>query len=354
MTASRRDGHPSLLYPRPMRRIPLLALLAPALACGSGATTGTPGDAGSDTANVVDAGGTVCRADRWCRVDVGVKPMNTFGSSLEAVSGSSATDVWTVGQDGVILHWDGAVWSQAVSGVTAALGGVYAASPTDAWAVGDAGTIVHWDGSAWSASKSGTNATLFGVWGSSGTDVWAVGATGLILHFDGSAWTPSKSGTTKILNRVHGTSPNDAWAVGESGTILHYDGATWLAKNTFTTMALDTVWATTPTDAWALQSNGAIMHWDGAQWARTVNEPITTTSFNGIAGPAGNDVWAVGWDAKQSVAHFDGAAWSMVAGDPVPLNGSLNAVWTPKGSTEVWAVGTPGLNSRYTIWWRKP
>jgi len=53
----------------------------------------------------------------------------------------------------------------------------------DIFAVGDDGTIVHWDGTAWSAQASGTDALLGDVWGSGPNDVFAVGL-GKIVHYD--------------------------------------------------------------------------------------------------------------------------------------------------------------------------
>ncbi|UCG87456.1 MAG: hypothetical protein JSW71_02615, partial [Gemmatimonadota bacterium] len=45
----------------------------------------------------------------------------------------------------------------------------------DVFAVGYNGTIVHYDGAGWSAMTSGTGVELRGVWGTSSSDVFVVG-----------------------------------------------------------------------------------------------------------------------------------------------------------------------------------
>jgi len=56
---------------------------------------------------------------------------------------------------------------------------VWGSSPTDIWAVGDEATIVHYDGTSWSLSTvalaPGIVPDFRGVWGSGADDVWAVG-----------------------------------------------------------------------------------------------------------------------------------------------------------------------------------
>jgi hypothetical protein len=101
---------------------------------------------------------------------------------------------------------------------------VWGSSGNDVFSVGYDGTILHYDGAAWSPMSSGTGYALRGVWGSSGRDVFAVGNYGTILHYDGVAWSPMSSGTGNWLYSVWGSSGEDVFAVGNGGTILHYSG----------------------------------------------------------------------------------------------------------------------------------
>jgi hypothetical protein len=62
---------------------------------------------------------------------------------------------------------------------------VWGSSGRDVFAVGFDGTILHYDGAAWSVMSSSIDRDLRGVWGSTGCDVFAVGYAGTILHHGG-------------------------------------------------------------------------------------------------------------------------------------------------------------------------
>jgi hypothetical protein len=144
--------------------------------------------------------------------------------------------VWAVGDKATILKctsscasYSSSNWSldTVPSGVTSHLRGVWASSATDIFAVGFDGTILHYDGSAWKKMTVNTSTYFHAVWGSGPSDVWAVGnpifaKDEAIFHYDGSSWT--KSPTPKdsmVLYDVWGSGANDVWAVGKT-SILHY------------------------------------------------------------------------------------------------------------------------------------
>lgn len=109
-------------------------------------------------------------------------------ADLEAMWGSSATDVWAVGQNGTLRHATGAAgaWTVVASPTGEDLHGVWGSGPSDVWAVGDAGTVLHFDGKAWTRATIGLRpgdvpTRLLGVWGSGPDDVWVVGE-GIVLH----------------------------------------------------------------------------------------------------------------------------------------------------------------------------
>ena len=85
---------------------------------------------------------------------------------------------------GTIVSPDGWGWQNPVPQGNV-LRGVWGESSSDLFAVGADGTIIHFDGSAWSAMGSATSCLLFSLWGSSSADVFAVGNNGTILHYDG-------------------------------------------------------------------------------------------------------------------------------------------------------------------------
>jgi hypothetical protein len=61
--------------------------------------------------------------------------------------------------------YDGTSWSPVASGITADLNAVWGSSSTNIFAAGQSGTIIHYDGSSWSVMASGTTADIYGIWG---------------------------------------------------------------------------------------------------------------------------------------------------------------------------------------------
>jgi hypothetical protein len=158
-----------------------------------------------------------------------------YTSGLQAIWGSSSTDVFAVGSKGTILHYDGSSWNRMNSGTTYLLRGVWGSSPSDVFAVGhnwELEIILHYDGTSWSEMSRGTMMGLYSVWGSSPSDVFAVGEgvrhydgnswNDTILHYDGSIWSSMSSGTTDLLYDIWVSSHTDVFVVGDGGTILHY------------------------------------------------------------------------------------------------------------------------------------
>jgi photosystem II stability/assembly factor-like uncharacterized protein len=61
---------------------------------------------------------------------------------------------------------------------------IWGSSASDVFTVGYKGTILHYDGKAWSNVPTGTMKDLEGVWGSSPSNIFAVGVNGTILHYN--------------------------------------------------------------------------------------------------------------------------------------------------------------------------
>src|SRR5262249_27125971 len=54
---------------------------------------------------------------------------------------------------------------------------IWGSSASDVWAVGDNGLLMRFNGTSWKrfANPAGTNVDMLAVWGSSANNVWAVG-----------------------------------------------------------------------------------------------------------------------------------------------------------------------------------
>jgi hypothetical protein len=106
------------------------------------------------------------------------------------------------------------------TGTAPDLSAVWGSARGDVFTVGDLGVILHYDGTAWAPMESGTTEQLIDVWGTSGSNVFAVGDMGTILHFDGGAWRPMDSHGTEYLESVHGTPAGDIFVTSYAGDVL--------------------------------------------------------------------------------------------------------------------------------------
>jgi hypothetical protein len=114
----------------------------------------------------------------------------TSGTSviLRAVWGIDP-ELFAVGDGGVIVRRSAAgVWSSMSSGVAVTLRSIWGRSASDLFVVGDDGTILHFDGVSWTAMVSGTTDDVISV---AGSDWDVLAATqNQLLQFVGGRWLP--------------------------------------------------------------------------------------------------------------------------------------------------------------------
>jgi len=152
--------------------------------------------------------------DTWAPIDpAGVT------TPLRSINGTANDDIWTVGDEGVILHYNGSSWQAETSPTQDNLYAVWSVARDDVWIAGADGVLLHDTGSGWQAQPQLTRARLYGLWAKSASDVWAVGSIGTVLHYDGSSWTHIWSGTSTDLSAVYGAD-GVVYAVGREGLIL--------------------------------------------------------------------------------------------------------------------------------------
>ncbi len=253
--------------------------------------------------------------------------------------GSSGSDIFAVGTNGTILHYNGISWSSMDNPVTERLSGVWGSSGSDVLASGSYGIILHYNGTSWSSMDSTTTLWLFDIWGSSGSDVLAVGEQGIIFHYNGTNWSSMDSPTMEWLARMWGSSGSDVFAVGRGGTIIHYNGSDWISMTSGTSKFLTGIWGNSGSDIFAVGAEGTILHYNGTDWTPMVSG--TSVTLQDVWGNSGSDVFAVGEDG--TILHYNGTDWTpMVSG----TSGNLIGVWGSSGSN-VFAVGENGAILQY-------
>lgn len=257
-----------------MKRPTVVLLVAGVVACGSGSRAPSP-EATSEWRTILEGLDTTLLSV-W-----GTGPDEVF-----AVGGSMGN-----GFASAIHHYKKGTWKTLTTHREDTFWWVTGTSAQDVWFVGDHGKIVHFDGEAFREDPSGTTATLFGVWAATPSHAWAVGGTpeggtqkpnDVVLHFDGNHWTsvslPEKVG--RAYYKVWGTSPSDVYLVGEAGTIWHKRGDAWTREPNPATGTLLTVTGCGPSEVYAVGGRD-VLRSDGSTWTR-----VSVNLFNDVNGVA--------------------------------------------------------------------
>ncbi|GII35277.1 hypothetical protein Pph01_02800 [Planotetraspora phitsanulokensis] len=310
--------------------------------------------------------------------------------SLSDVAGSSAHDIWAVGQQsvwdiwmnrGVITHWNGTSWTEVgIRGDTTGAGhlrSVAVSSANEVWAVGEG----H-DGLPYVAkgSRDGfdrvtvpqfrTGDWLGGVAASTGRVV-AVGSRGdrvLMAASSGPAkggtWTTAL-GPEGVLYGVAVTGKSDGWAVGDTGDqplIMRLSGTGWKSVHLPSIEGgyLRDIYVADRKHAIAVggvyRSSGKIvplvLRWDGRRWIRS-DPPAKQAELYGVTGDGDGTYWVSGYDAGHAAEGFllryDGTKWTTVRGNAASSDRTvrLQAVTHVAGLTL--AVGHAlGADDHYT------
>lgn len=105
----------------------------------------------SDNIWVVGTGNRIHRStDAGASFPILTSPVADAGHAWFGVSALSSEAAWLVGDAGTIAFWNGTSFTFQASGTTQTLNAVKAKAADDVYAVGNNGTVLHYDGVAWS------------------------------------------------------------------------------------------------------------------------------------------------------------------------------------------------------------
>ena len=291
----------------------------------------------------------------WFEEDV---PLDT---QYLSVWGRSHEDVWAVGWDEAIVHFDGTRWraepveTTRSSTVPLPITSVHGADiPPDApvddplfepgpvFAVGWEGLILQRgvDGVWRDAPKAPGTATvtedLFGVYVHDAENAMAVGDTGTVWVWDGIEWShprfrvPGEFSGELIeprgkLHAVWTDNGRRYYVVGSGGAAYRSSGepTNFEAIDTRFAEPLRGVWGLANNDVYAVGLDSLILRFTN-QWRRVRDdgaEEVPTTFLFGIHGRRGNDFLVVGW--RGVALHFDGR-WNV---EQTQVDADLRSVW---------------------------
>ena len=144
------------------------------------------------------------------------------------VVGSLTGETFTASKNGsVVFHWNGTEWLQSLlieDGPV--LKGVWASSPSDVFVVGHNGFIGHFNGQRWSKQDSIVSKNISSIWGISSSDIYAgLWYDNNILHYDGKKWEfvsiPSPPKTDHIIfSSFWGNDSKNLYLAGSAGNNL--------------------------------------------------------------------------------------------------------------------------------------
>jgi hypothetical protein len=150
-----------------------------------------------------------------------------FDDNLVAILAFSETDLYVAERfpGNRIRHYDGVEWTQigtAPDGIHD-LGG---SGPNDIYVVGFEGMMIHYDGAVWTPIPGFSALDITSVWSNTSDDVFALQQGSLLHHFDGLSWTQvGADATVAWQSDMWGTSTHNVWFVDPNGGLSHYNGA---------------------------------------------------------------------------------------------------------------------------------
>lgn len=286
--------------------------------------------------------------------------------SLSGVWGSGPDDVFIVGgseNGGEIHHFDGSTWApMSLPDGVPLLVWVYGFGPSDVYAVGIEGAVVHYDGAVWTALDSGVEQDLWGVFGFTADEVWIVGGDvrdgePVLMRFDGETFEPTVIGAEEnpreasALFKVWGID-GQLFAVGQSGWVLEYDGGAWARRAGGAEANQDfiSLWGTAADNIVVVggRGNGRVAEWDGSELA-TLAPPglggINAVFMNepGVAHIGGSFGY---------VGTYDLATDEVTAEDAPPGADAVHAIWGD-GQGRHYAVGGSFLPPHRGMAWTR-
>ncbi len=321
--------------------------------------------------------------------------------ALNAIQMVSSATGWAVGDNGVILHWNGSAWSAIESPTDKDLDGLVFTSNVSGWVYGTEGVILRYAHGEWWTYSSmapnprrmvmdpeGEDGWILGSWqlgdvvlrwdgkdwvrffggGPDGEalaldfpalgEAWAAGwipgrsRAGMIWHWDGETWNREFEKVGIPLQAAAFMPGGDAWGAGDNGMLARWDGTEWMAADSPTGQTLNAVSIRTADDGWAAGEGGQILRWDGNDWsvempyiARGRGDNALYSRLLSLALLAPDDGWAAGGleggDFSQPwIMHWDGSEWSAVGlfEKKPPCRCSLYAMHF-SSADDGWAVG---------------
>ncbi|MCG3173991.1 MAG: hypothetical protein GMKNLPBB_02208 [Myxococcota bacterium] len=283
---------------------------------------------------VGETAGLAAAVRRWNGKEWLFNPPTFLKGIIRGVWGSGKNSVYVSG-DGMAL-WNGNSWERVNLPATGRLNAIWGANADDIWAVGENGFMVHYDGLRWNFVTPPIREDMKAITGTASNNIYAVSEKGSVLHYDGAAWKVIPSTGTSGWNALAIAGANDVWTAGPYGAMARGGlGGLRQFHVSATPNSLRGVWAVTPNEVIAVGDRGTILRWDGREWKQET--AAGSPGLYGAWGSAANNLWITGTDGYTS--NWNGSAWKKV---PTGSTAVIRSIWG-KDAQNVWAVGDKGV-----------
>lgn len=262
---------------------------------------------------------------------------------VDSIWGSSATDIYAVGEAGNVIHTDGSgLWTADGTTSTNSLNAVWGVSATEVYVAGNNGV---WSGNGngtWNQESISGVAVVYGLGGDGSGGVYAVGDNasdvGQIFHKPaGGSWTTeTPSGPNLPILRVALLVPhsNAAWAFGDSGqkvsTALPSSTTTWATSTAFTANGLLAGWTAPDSGVRFFLGDSAGEVW---QWVVPPLSSVVHLSHGTIPGAT----------AISAVTGYNGTYYAATSTDST-------SIFSSSGDNNWAAVTLPATSRNFAIW----
>ncbi len=264
---------------------------------------------------------------------------------LYAVHGTAADDVWAVGANGYVLHYDGTQWTEIYRnpgnnnyGVLAETGG--------AFVVGRSGLVLSCTVAGGCSDLGLGGQNLLAVVRDADRNLWAAGTTGIsLISQSGGSWSASSVFPTVMPVNALALAGGELFGVGgPSGAaslrVAHRANQSWTAESTDTASGqgqLNGAWMSPDGALLAVGDKGeTARRAPGGRW--TFERPRETFSWLSVSGDAADRAYAVGDGGL--MARWNGTSWSTFA---PPVITPLYSIWAGRerssGRAVYFAVG---------------
>ena len=279
----------------------------------------------SGSASVLVTGSVAPAIATWTALPVG-GPLQASATTV-AWSADASTwfvggvdDVTVVGGGVWITTSGGASWTKSLSTSTSvtAINGQGAAN---VWAGLTDGSIYQYNGASWTQRRTATGSAVTALYVTGTTVFAAYGANRVDQSVGGAAFAAMPAGAIGVLRLfvVAGTGPTDVYAAGDSGVVLRYTGAAWTRVHTLTDQpTVNGILAFSPTSVVAGGTRclpacvGRVSRFNGTAW--TNDATLSIQFVDALAGTSASDVYVLNWPFE--VQRHNGTTWSAVSGIP--------------------------------------